>query len=129
MAAVYDGTAGHSWKVIWSQWWPNCGIMPGDTRERWALGNYTPPRKLAILAEVEIVNAITASCLSSERGPKRRRRKREIYLFLGQSYAIHRRYTEHPLLCVPYGSLQGAMVRPVPCNYYVIQQVSALLRR
>src|SRR5438046_10091451 len=34
--------------------------------------------------------------------------------------AIHRRYTEHPLLGVPYGSLQGVTVRPVPCNYYVI---------
>ena len=55
-------------------------------------------------------------------GPKRRRRDRQIYLFLGQSYAIHRRYTEHLLLCVPYGSLQGVTVRPVPCNCYVIQQ-------
>jgi hypothetical protein len=27
--------------------------------------------------------------------------------------AIHRRYTEHPLLGVPYGSLQGVTVRPV----------------
>ncbi len=37
--------------------------------------------------------------------------------------AIHGRYTEHPLLAVPYGSLQGVTVRPVPCNYYVIQPV------
>src|ERR1700756_5648395 len=43
--------------------------------------------------------------------------------------AIHRRYTEHPLLGVPYGSLQGVSVRPVPCNYYVIQRVVALSRR
>ena len=50
-------------------------------------------------------------------------------LFLGQSYAIHRRYTECPILCVPYGSLQGVTVRPVPCNYYVIQQDIALSRR
>jgi hypothetical protein len=42
--------------------------------------------------------------------------------FSANRYAIHRRYTEHPLLCVPYGSLQGVTVRPVPCNYYVIQQ-------
>src|SRR6266496_1891924 len=43
--------------------------------------------------------------------------------------AIHRRYTEQPLLGVPYGSLQGVTVRPVPCNYYVIQPVVALSRR
>jgi len=43
--------------------------------------------------------------------------------------AIHGRYTEHPLLGVPYGSLQGVTVRPVPCNYYVIQRVVALSRR
>jgi hypothetical protein len=36
----------------------------------------------------------------------------------GRLCAIHRRYTEHPLLCVPYGSLQGVTVRPVPCDYY-----------
>ena len=47
----------------------------------------------------------------------------------GPSCAIHRRYTEQPLLCVPYGSLQGVTVRPVPCNYYVIQQDGALSRR
>ena len=44
-------------------------------------------------------------------------------VFLG--IAIHGRYTEQPLLGVPYGSLQGVTVRPVPCNYYVIQPVVA----
>jgi hypothetical protein len=29
----------------------------------------------------------------------------------------------------PTGSLQGVTVRPVPCNYYVIQQDVALSRR
>ncbi len=48
-------------------------------------------------------------------------------VFLG--IAIHGRYTEQPLLGVPYGSLQGVTVRPVPCNYYVIQPVVALSRR
>ncbi len=43
--------------------------------------------------------------------------------------AIHGRYTEQRLLGVPYGSLQGVTVRPVPCNYYVIQRVVALSRR
>src|SRR6266568_206848 len=43
--------------------------------------------------------------------------------------AIHGRYTDHPLLGVPYGSLQGVTVRPVPCNYSVIQRVLALSRR
>jgi hypothetical protein len=43
--------------------------------------------------------------------------------------AIHRRYTDHPLLGVPYGSLQGVTVRSVPCNYYVMQSVVALSRR
>src|SRR5437762_1286710 len=43
--------------------------------------------------------------------------------------AIHRRYTEHPLLGVPYGSLQGGTVRPVPCNYYVIQPAFTAVTR
>lgn len=47
----------------------------------------------------------------------------------GSKLAIHRRYTEHPILDVPYGSLQGITVRPVPCNYYVIHSVVALSRR
>src|ERR1022692_5127318 len=44
-------------------------------------------------------------------------------------FAIHRRYTERRFLCIPYGYLQGIMVRPVPCNYNVIQHISALSRR
>jgi len=43
--------------------------------------------------------------------------------------AIHRRYTERRFLCIPYCYLQGITVRPVPCNYNVIQSVSALSRR
>jgi len=39
--------------------------------------------------------------------------------------AIHRRYTERRLLCIPSCYLQGITVRPVPCNYNVIQSVSA----
>src|SRR5579863_550225 len=42
--------------------------------------------------------------------------------------AIHRRYTERRFLCIPYCYLQGITVRPVPCNYNVIQHVSALSR-
>jgi hypothetical protein len=30
--------------------------------------------------------------------------------------AIHRRYTDHPLLGVPYELFTGITVRPVPCN-------------
>jgi hypothetical protein len=43
--------------------------------------------------------------------------------------AIHRRYTERRFLCIPYCYLQGITVRPVPCEYNVIQHVSALSRR
>jgi hypothetical protein len=39
--------------------------------------------------------------------------------------AIHRRYAERRFLCIPYGYLQGIAVRPVPCNYNVIQHISA----
>jgi len=93
------------------------------------LGNYTPARKLAILAEIGIVKRNYAVLVVFRMWAEAKERKYRICLFLGQSYAIHRRYTENPLLCVPYGSLQGVTVRPVPCNYYVIQQVSALSRR
>jgi hypothetical protein len=47
----------------------------------------------------------------------------------GPSPAIHKRYTEHPPLCVSWDSLQGVTVRPVPCNYNVIQENGALSQR
>jgi hypothetical protein len=47
----------------------------------------------------------------------------------GSKLAIHRRYTERRLLSIPSCYLQGITVRPVPCNYNVIQSVSALSRR
>ena len=43
--------------------------------------------------------------------------------------AIHRRYTERRFFCIPYRYLQGITMRPVPCNYDVIQHISALSRR
>jgi hypothetical protein len=52
-----------------------------------------------------------------------------VFRSFGPKLTIHRRYTERPLLRVPYGSVQGVTVRPVPCNYYVIQQDIALSRR
>ena len=33
------------------------------------------------------------------------------------------------VVCIPYCYLQDITVRPVPCNYNVIQSVSALSRR
>jgi hypothetical protein len=39
------------------------------------------------------------------------------------------RYTDRRFFCIPYRYLQGITVRPVPCNYNVIQQISALSRR
>src|SRR5580658_6936539 len=47
----------------------------------------------------------------------------------GSKLAIHRRYTERRFFCIPYCYLQGITVRPVPCNYNVIQSVVALSRR
>jgi hypothetical protein len=52
-----------------------------------------------------------------------------VFSSFGSKLAIHRRYTERRFLCIPYGYLQGITVRPVPCNYYVIQSVVALSRR
>ena len=43
--------------------------------------------------------------------------------------AIHRRHTERRFFCIPYRYLQGITMRPVPCNYNVIQHISALSRR
>jgi len=48
---------------------------------------------------------------------------------LVQKLAIHRRYTERRFFCIPYCYLQGISVRPVPCNYNVIQHISVLSRR
>jgi hypothetical protein len=43
--------------------------------------------------------------------------------------AIHRRYTERRFFCIPCRYLQGITMRPVPCNYNVIQHISALSQR
>ena len=43
--------------------------------------------------------------------------------------AIHRGYTERRFFWIPYRYLQGITMRPVPCNYNVIQHISALSRR
>jgi hypothetical protein len=43
--------------------------------------------------------------------------------------AIHRRYTVCRFLRTPYCYLQSITVRPVLCNYNVIQHMSALSRR
>jgi hypothetical protein len=40
----------------------------------------------------------------------------------GSKLAIHSRYRERRFFCIPYCYLQGSTVRPVPCNYNVIQQ-------
>ena len=60
-----------------------------------------------------------------------RSQDRQITFFrtFGSKLAIHRQYTERRFLCIPYCYLQGITVRPVPCNYYVIQSVVALSRR
>ena len=60
-----------------------------------------------------------------------RSQDRQITFFqsFGSKLAIHRRYTERRFLCILYRYLQGITVRPVPCNYNVIQHMSALSRR
>ena len=60
-----------------------------------------------------------------------RSQDRQITFFqnFGSKLAIHRRYTLCLFLDVPYCYLQGITVRPVPCNYNVIQHMSALSRR
>ena len=47
----------------------------------------------------------------------------------GSKLAIQRRYRERRFFCIPYCYLQGITVRPVPCNYNVMQHISALSRR
>ena len=61
-------------------------------------------------------------CASFPRSPD------HLFPSFGSKLAIQRRYTERRFLCTPYGYLQGITVRPVPCNYNVIQSVSALSR-
>jgi hypothetical protein len=39
------------------------------------------------------------------------------------------RYTERRFFWIPYRYLEGITMRPVPCNYNVIQHISALSRR
>jgi len=43
--------------------------------------------------------------------------------------AVQERYKLRLFLRLPSRSLRGIAVRPLPCNYYVIQSVSALSRR
>jgi hypothetical protein len=43
--------------------------------------------------------------------------------------AVQERYNENSFLTVLCCSLQGVALRPLPCNYNVIQNVSALSRR
>ncbi len=40
---------------------------------------------------------------------------------LGSKLAVQGRYNQRLFLHVLSGSLQGIAVRPLPCNYYVIQ--------
>jgi hypothetical protein len=60
-----------------------------------------------------------------------RSQDRQITFFqsFASELAIHRRYTVCRFLRTPYRDLQGITVRPVPCNYNVIQHMSALSRR
>src|SRR6266480_1762516 len=46
-----------------------------------------------------------------------------------QKLAVQRRYNLNLFLSVLTGSLQGVAERPLPCNYNVIQQDTALSRR
>ncbi len=43
--------------------------------------------------------------------------------------AVQERYKFPGFLCVSIASLQGFAVRPLPCNYNVLQLVCALSRR
>ena len=47
----------------------------------------------------------------------------------GSRLAVQERYNESSLFTVPSCSLQGVALRPLPCNYNVVQSVSALSRR
>ena len=126
-AKSFNGKSGWSMPMSAAQRWEKSGILV--TREGRQVE--ASPKAESIVWEMGRnceTHLRRVACLRNI-GPKRRKRDRRIYLFLGQAYAIHRRYTEHPLLCVPYDSLQGVTVRPVPCNYYVIQQDVALSRR
>ena len=60
-----------------------------------------------------------------------RSQDRQITFFqsFASELAIHRRYTVCRFLRTPYRDLKGITVRPVPCNYNVIQQIIALSRR
>jgi len=56
---------------------------------------------------------------------------RQITFFqsFGSRLAVQERYNEGSFFRVLHCSLQGVALRPLPCNYNVIQSVSALSRR
>jgi hypothetical protein len=94
------------------------GKKPSLWDHRWEEFNDAGPVLLILPIRLEMVFVL-------------RSQYRQITFFpsFGSQLAMHRRYTEHPLPCAPYGSLQGVTVRPVLCNYVVIQQDVALSRR
>ena len=47
----------------------------------------------------------------------------------GSRLAVQERYNESSFFRIPSRCLQGVALRPLPCNYNVIQSVSALSRR
>jgi len=71
----------------------------------------------------------TVGCLRNVGTIAERRGSSVASAFFSPSSAIHRRYTVCRFLRTPYCYLQGITVRPVPCNYNVIQHISALSRR
>ena len=55
-------------------------------------------------------------------------RKITFFQSFGSRLAVQERYNESSLFRVLSCSLQGVALRPLPCNYNVIQSVSALSR-
>jgi len=52
-----------------------------------------------------------------------------VFRTFGSKLAVQGRYNQKPFHRVLSRSLQGIAERPLPCNYNVIQPVSALSRR
>jgi hypothetical protein len=52
-----------------------------------------------------------------------------VFRTFGSKLAVQGRYNQKPFHHVLSRSLQGIAERPLPCNYNVIQPVSALSRR
>src|SRR2546430_11337847 len=110
MAAVFGGTAAPSSKVIWSLWWPKCGTMPTRQLGKVSLREPHAAAKTSDPGEGRELRPATAHCWLSSRnvGTNAERKGASVgSAVFGPSCAIHRRYTERPLLCLPYGSLQG----------------------